>query len=312
MTPSLEGAATLIHAAPCPPPLISVVLPTHNRADLLPESIESVLAQSEANFELIVVNDGSSDHTDAVIEQFSRRDPRITHLRENPLGLPRALNNGFRLARGKLLTWTSDDNRYFSDAFAVMSRCFQEEPALGLVYAEMLWLTPRGRRIRPYRHPDDIWFDNPFGGAFMYRRDVAHTAGEYNPELVMAEDYDFFLRLSYLAGVRRLPHVIYEFRTHADSLSATRRADQTRALERLLLHHVQRNQAKRFQLSRLAATIACRYRVDGHPKAALRLVWLALRLWPINLRGYRQGLPALFNLLIPSSRPTTPQGPKPA
>ena len=101
-------------------PLVSIVLPTYNRAHLLGHAIRSVLAQMYRNLELIVVDDNSKDDTPSVVRSFD--DARIRCVRNDPnLKLPAALNRGFSLARGELLTWTSDDNLYAPAAIGKMA-----------------------------------------------------------------------------------------------------------------------------------------------------------------------------------------------
>jgi len=100
-------------------PLVSIVLPTYKRAHVLPSAISSVLNQTHANLELIVVDDNSPDETRDVVASFS--DPRIRYVRNDPnLKLPRTLNRGFSLSRGDYLTWTSDDNLYAPTAIERM------------------------------------------------------------------------------------------------------------------------------------------------------------------------------------------------
>ena len=86
--------------------LVTVVLPVFNQADMLAESIDSVLAQTYAPFELIVLDDGSTDDVDAVFAEYSD-DPRVRLLRQPNQKLPKALSNAFRFARGEFRTWTS-------------------------------------------------------------------------------------------------------------------------------------------------------------------------------------------------------------
>ena len=100
-------------------PDVSIVLPTYKRAHVLAGAIRSVLRQSFARLELIVVDDNSPDNTREVVASFD--DPRIRYVRNDPnLKLPRALNRGFALARGAYLTWTSDDNFYGETAIVRM------------------------------------------------------------------------------------------------------------------------------------------------------------------------------------------------
>jgi len=100
-------------------PTVSAVLPTRNGSRYIDRAIESVVEQTFADWELIVVDDASTDDTAAKIDAWARRDERIrsVHLEENRK-LPGALNEGFRLAKGDYLTWTSDDNWYAPEAFA--------------------------------------------------------------------------------------------------------------------------------------------------------------------------------------------------
>ena len=283
----LEGSAQILRTASLESPLISVVLPTLNRAALLPESIESVLKQTERNLELIVVDDGSSDSTGEIIERYAQQDRRITWIRQQNLGLPKGLNNGFRLARGEFFTWTSDDNRYFPDACSIMSRALLADPEVGFVFADMVRRRPAGLVYHPYPRPERIWEYNKFGGAFMYRRTIAELVGEYDPHMSMVEDYDYFLRLSQCADVRHLPYIMYEYREHEDSLTNRQRAGQARAFEKLLNKHRAAGRARRWELSSMAVSVAGAYRRTGLLRDALRLARTAWCLWPFNWRSYR-------------------------
>ena len=136
----------------------------------------------------------------------------------------------------------------------------------------------------------------------MYRRSVAEIVGEYDPELKMVEDYDYFLRISYHAIVRHLPYVVYEHREHAGSLTNLGRMEQYLALERMLRRHVCLRKAKRWQLSRLAATVARSCRIIGKPRDAARLAVLSWRLWPFNLRSYWTLLLSLGRCIFPARK----------
>src|SRR5208282_3270681 len=98
-------------------PMISIVLPTYNHVQLLPVSVQSILGQTVSNFELIIVDDGSTDGTRKYLGSLT--DPRLVIISQPNMHLPNALNTGFDRARGKYLTWTSDDN-YCSPMFLEM------------------------------------------------------------------------------------------------------------------------------------------------------------------------------------------------
>src|ERR1022692_2808232 len=107
-------------------PEISIVLPTYNGAAYIRESLDSCLNQTFQDFELIVVVDGSTDNTEAILNSYS--DPRLHVFKQNNMGLPTALNAGFAQAHGRFFSWTSDDNIYLPEAMAVMWQYLQEHP----------------------------------------------------------------------------------------------------------------------------------------------------------------------------------------
>ena len=89
--------------------LVTVVLPVYNQADLLEKSIDSVLAQTYQEFELIIVNDGSTDGVEAILDKYVTH-PKVLILTQQNQKLPTALNTGFAHAKGEFYTWTSADN----------------------------------------------------------------------------------------------------------------------------------------------------------------------------------------------------------
>src|SRR5256885_546579 len=95
-------------------PTVSVVIPNYNYAEYLPECIESVLAQTYRDWEIIVVDDTSTDDSCAVVKKYVAQYPekiRLIHLNGGPSGTPRAINTGVRAMRGQYFTWLSSDDR---------------------------------------------------------------------------------------------------------------------------------------------------------------------------------------------------------
>ena len=209
------------------PPLVSIVLPTYKRAHLLPSAIRSVLSQTYGNLELIVVDDNSPDATRDVAASFS--DPRIRYVRNEPnLKLPRALNRGFSLARGAYLTWTSDDNLYGENAIERMVEVLQKRKC-DFVYADYYAFTdldPTGRPLEIHHHrlPHTLQLEkgNHVGACFMYTRGVYEAVGEYDPELILVEDYDYFMRIAQRFRICHIAEPLYYFRRHDDALYVSR------------------------------------------------------------------------------------------
>lgn len=208
-------------------PLVSIVLPTYKRADLLPHAIRSVLGQTYTNLELIVVDDNSPDHTADVVRSFV--DSRVRYVKNEPnLKLPRALNRGFSLARGELLTWTSDDNLYAPAAIARMVEALGTQDA-DFVYADYYLFNEtdaEGRPVDPQHDklPDELQLGkgNHIGACFMYTRRLYNAVGEYDPELFLVEDYDYFIRAARQFRFAHIPEALYYFRRDDNTLYLSR------------------------------------------------------------------------------------------
>jgi glycosyltransferase involved in cell wall biosynthesis len=203
------------------------VLPTFKRAHVLPHAIRSVLEQTYQNWELIIVDDNSPDETSAVVQSFN--DARIHYVKNDPnLKLPRALNRGFSLARGDYLTWTSDDNLLAPEAIEKMVGVLATRDC-DFVYADY-WLFSEqdadGRPLAPQhdRLPDTLQLDkgNHIGACFMYTRKLYESVGDYDPELFLVEDYDYFLRAARQFRFCHLGVPLYYFRRDDATLYCSR------------------------------------------------------------------------------------------
>ena len=211
-------------------PLVSIVLPTYKRPKLLAQAVASVLAQSHENWELIVVDDHSPDDTPQVMAAFD--DPRIRYVRNDPnLKLPRTLNRGFALARGELLTWTSDDNLFEPHAIERMVARLQRGDC-DLVYADYYLFSQQDAQGRPLdihhdRLPDVVQLEkgNHIGACFLYTRQVFESIGDYDPELFLVEDYDYFIRVAQRFRLAHIAEPLYYFRRDDDTLYLSRFAE---------------------------------------------------------------------------------------
>jgi glycosyltransferase involved in cell wall biosynthesis len=204
-----------------PPPLISVILPTYNGARHLRDSIRSCLEQSHKNLELICVDDGSPDPlTREILGQVSDPRLRVLTLEKNG-GLPRALNAGFREARGDLLTWTSDDNLFRPEALATMAQRLADLKA-DFVYARATCIDEEGEVVgstQP-RPPEDLVLSNCVGACFLYSRRVMEAIGEFDPEMTLTEDYDYWVRVSKRFRMVPIEDDLYLYRFHETALTS--------------------------------------------------------------------------------------------
>ncbi|WP_158593413.1 glycosyltransferase [Nitrosovibrio sp. Nv6] len=220
--------------------LVSVVLPVYNQANLLGESIESVLAQTYKQFELIVINDGSTDDVEAVLERYADNLKVRIYSQPNQK-LPKALTNGFAYAQGEFWTWTSADNLMEPTMLELLVEKLQSEPTVDMVYADYLAIDDRGELLqdptwrahnRPFPTTGEIRLprsvrtlntvqDNFIGPCFMYRGWIGRCLGEYDPQLGV-EDYDYWMRINAFFKIDHLgkEKCLYRYRVHDNTLSA--------------------------------------------------------------------------------------------
>jgi glycosyltransferase involved in cell wall biosynthesis len=211
-------------------PKISIVLPTYNGERWLAQSIESVIAQTEKNWELIIVNDCSKDSTLEIAENYARQEQRIRVFSNTAnKKLPATLNIGFASARGKYLTWTSDDNLYKPMALEVMSRYLDENPSTDLVCADQDYISEDGvflgklTELLPPRIPIVLLYSCNVGAAFMYRKTIADKIGKYDENVFCAEDYDYWCRMALAGTITYINDNVYQYRMQSQSLTVTKK-----------------------------------------------------------------------------------------
>ena len=224
------------------PGLVSIVLPVYNGAAFLEEALRSVQAQTYRRYELIAVDDGSTDGSGALLDAWAARDPRIRVVHQPNRKLAAALSHGVRLARGEYLTWLSADNRLRPEFLQRLVACLERHPDWEMTYADKDLIDEQGRPLRnsgwyvPYQRPPgsehialptrtgvlNTVSNNFIGAAFLYRRRAAALLGDYSPHRFTVEDYDYWLLVNALLTLRHsdfsLP--LYEYRFHSASLTA--------------------------------------------------------------------------------------------
>jgi len=188
-------------------PLVSVVIPAYNQAEFLVETIQSVLNQTYQNFEIIVVNDLSTDNTNEVMEKFT--DPRIKYIvHEKNLRLPATRNTGMRASQGDIIALLDADDLFTPDKLQAHVDFLQAHPEIGVSYNARFELNHSSNTIRELWRPPltvglmDLALGFPFSPSdTVIRREWAFKVDLFNPEMGSAEDTDFPCRLA-LAGCK--------------------------------------------------------------------------------------------------------------
>ncbi|MHA1357606.1 MAG: glycosyltransferase [Candidatus Helarchaeota archaeon] len=205
-------------------PLVSVIIPTYNRRELLSRAIKSVLRQSYQEFELIIVDDGSSDGTQEVIQQFS--DPRIKYMKlEENQGQPAALNRGIRASQGTYVAFLDDDDELLSSMLESGVKIInQASENTGFVVG-------RGLKVRQgkvtFFNEKEVDRKNLFKAQLQYcavplagaiiKRSCFEKVGYLNEKLILGNDWEFMLRLLREFDYIYLDQTIYI--AHYDDLS---------------------------------------------------------------------------------------------
>lgn len=203
-------------------PKISIVLPVFNGQKYLRQALDSILDQTMKEWELIIVDDCSSDLTQKIVKEYMKKDKRIIYVRNNKnLKLPKSLNIGFEQSRGKYLTWTSDDNCYRSNALIEMSNALDENTDVMMVYAGMMNIDGNGLQLGMQGKTsfETIYITNIIGACFLYRREARENIGDYDIELFGVEDYDYWLRIVREYHIAYIDKILYDYRRHTSSLT---------------------------------------------------------------------------------------------
>jgi len=255
-------------------PLVSIVLPTYNGARYLAQSIQSCLNQTYQHWELILVDDASTDHTSQVIADHVARDSRIWSVRHDTnRKLPAALNTGFAIAKGDYLTWTSDDNLYRPNALAEMVAFLFQHTEADAVYTDYSEIDETGEIIRTIGvpNPPELAYRAFHIPCFLFRRQVYETTGSYDEDLFLAEDYDYWLRVIARFHPQALHQNLYLYRRHNASLTKQFGTDVAAARERTLRRHLPHLQS--------GATRAGAWLYLAELAVQRRDFWQALRHW---------------------------------
>jgi glycosyltransferase involved in cell wall biosynthesis len=202
---------------------ISIVLPTYNQAHYLPTALDSAFAQTYSNYELIVVNDGSTDDTPEVLARY-RQHYDFTQVEQENQGLPRALNAGFDRAQGEYFTWISSDNSMLPEMLSVLVAALDEDPTVGLVYADFYLMDDDGKDLGCFRtvdyDPHWLLYTNLVHCCFLYRRECMERVGGYDPNFIYSEDWEYWIRVSQHYHMKRVPQALYRYRLHNTSMTS--------------------------------------------------------------------------------------------
>lgn len=277
-------------------PLISVVIPTYNRADLLPRALRSVLDQTFRDFELIIVDDGSTDNTKEIVDGFRSSFENIIYVSQPNSGqcaYPK--NHGIELSKGRFVAFLDSDDEWMPKKLEMQLRVLQKEPDLGFVGCNItVFDNATGETLRT--HELDRYVRNDFveemlrlnvltPSAVMVRREVLKDVGVFDTELNVADDLDMWLRISDKYRFGFVPEYLLRYCIHGGSMLGNLRVkEEALETERIFLKHRTRllryPSVYRSTLRRLGS----KFCATGEPKKGRAYYAEALRSEPGNIK----------------------------
>ncbi|MFN3531871.1 MAG: glycosyltransferase family 2 protein [Candidatus Brocadia sp.] len=210
--------------------LVSVILPTYNCAPFLPDSLGSVLSQAYDFYEIIVVDDGSTDNTKEVLKPFMQRIKYI-HLEQNR-GLPNARNIGIQSAQGKYIAFLDADDLWLPEKLQTDVNYFDQHPEVSMLYSRHINIDEKGYALggeRKKRLPSGNIFIRLFSeqnfiiaSSVVVRKEVFEAAGLFDEQLINCQDWDMWLRITFYFKAAGINKPLVKYRHNPRSLSKNR------------------------------------------------------------------------------------------
>jgi len=209
-------------------PLISICIPTYNRAQFIEKAVRSALAQTYSNFEVVVVDDGSTDNTAAIMSEI--RDPRVRFILKEHSGGPQTRNRCVAEARGEFFIWLDSDDALLPRTLRAYAEAAAQHPAVDVFYGNLQIADENLNVVEVWSYLDyhgwseallsDLIIKNRIPNGFtMIRKSRFEQIGGYDPAFPRAHDYEFWARLAPAATVKRVNTDVGIYRRHEGSLT---------------------------------------------------------------------------------------------
>ncbi|MFK3798082.1 glycosyltransferase family 2 protein [Pseudomonas sp. NPDC088444] len=208
-------------------PLVSIIAPCYNAEHYLEVAIQSIFEQSYPNFEVIIVDDGSTDNSFELLKELQTRYSFQLY-RQNNQGVSAALNHGLQHARGQYVATPDLDDIMLPESVQVRVDYLERHPNVGIVGALIIYMDPHGKTIKQQTrtHIQRFGFDQLLADAVvcgapvaLYRMDALKAAGNYDPQ-IKVQDFQITLRIAHLGyDVHSLPVIVTRYRRHPNNLS---------------------------------------------------------------------------------------------
>ncbi len=284
-------------------PTVSVIITTYNRADLLPRAINSVLNQTYKDFELIIVDDGSTDNTKEIVEDFQQKDSRIVYVYQENQGWPSALNKGLSVVRGEFIAFLDSDDEWLPLKLEEQINIFNKSNStnLGMVGCDILIIKENTNFKKEFKFSalKENLIENVLKGrlpttlsALLIRREIFNKIGLIDKNLRRMADQDLWIRILQYYNVDFVPSILLKYYIHGGNISISQFPYENQVSENLYLIKKHENFFKKYpqSYSHRLKTIGTLYMVCGDSSKARIYFLKAIKVYPMDFFIYRNFL----------------------
>ena len=297
-------------------PEISILLPIYNAAAFLEKTLSSLTSQTFTNFELIAINDGSTDGSLKIVEKAAKDDPRIVIHNQPNRGLIETLNRGIKLVNCELIARADADDIYHPERLEHQYHRMKEHPELVLLGARIIKIDNKGRTLYKEFQPTNKSeiLDGLVGGfgviphpVAMFRKSAVVQVGGYSPKAKYCEDLDLWIRLSEIGDIANLDKHLMHYRVPSDSICSVHWKEQRQIVKQIatkwqksrnkeLPEHSVWNRPPQSAVN-LALFRAHQATTQGYHKSAIRQSFIALRQSPFKATPFRTLIRSILNAI---------------
>jgi len=280
-------------------PLVSVITPAYNQGIFLRDTIESVLSQDYPHIELLVLNDGSTDHTEEILKEYTGR---IKWETQQNMGQTPTINKGWRQTTGEIITWLNSDDTFLPGGVRKGVEYLLDHPETGIVFGDTLLTQSDGTPIQvsPPQPPFDynrflINCNNTVSQPSTFiRRSVIDKVGELDPKFYYFMDWDLWLRAGLYFAINHIEDVWSTYRLHAESKTVAKSLKAAPELEYMYKKFFSRKdlpdhikQLEKKAMMNMYFMSAGYYIKGGDTKAGAKMAKAAAKVYPIGLFSFR-------------------------
>jgi glycosyltransferase involved in cell wall biosynthesis len=208
-------------------PLVSVIIPAFNSEKYIDETIQSVLQQSYKELEVIIIDDGSTDNQEEIIQKHCLTDPRVHYYYQSKQGVSSARNYGFQISKGEFIAFLDADDIWLPENISLKIQKF-EKGNYGMVHSDGLMIDEKSTILEYKLEGNEGWLleeilswngtQIPGPSSVLIKRAVIDKVGLFDPALSTSADQDFFIRISAEYEIGRVVKPTWEYRVHDSNM----------------------------------------------------------------------------------------------